>query len=122
MRIRVNRTFGRRRLMDSNKIYPGEYDGDDPALFGLAEELVDDGYAEIVGTGGFKAAAPAQTYPEDKKEALMAALDELELDYDRRWGVVRLQTTLDEGWHRHPQTSDHDTQELEELPDDTNDI
>jgi hypothetical protein len=45
MKIQVLNTFGRRRVMGSNKILPGIYDARDKQLYGLADELVELGVA-----------------------------------------------------------------------------
>jgi hypothetical protein len=48
MKIKVLQIFGRRRVMGSDKIMPGVYDSADPALYGLADELVGLGVAKHV--------------------------------------------------------------------------
>lgn len=45
MKIQLSQTFGRRRVMGSAKILPGIYEIDDPALFGLGDELLAEGLA-----------------------------------------------------------------------------
>ncbi|MFN8452024.1 MAG: hypothetical protein U0521_26380 [Anaerolineae bacterium] len=50
MRIRVNRDFGG-RITDERRIPPGEYALDDPALFGVGQYLLDNGFAERVSDG-----------------------------------------------------------------------
>lgn len=47
MRIRVNRDFGG-RITDERRIPPGEYALDDPALFGVGQYLLDNGFAEML--------------------------------------------------------------------------
>ncbi len=47
MRIQVKRSFSG-RLTAERWIVAGEYDVDDPALFGLAQYLVDNGFADVV--------------------------------------------------------------------------
>lgn len=47
MRIRVTREFGG-RLTSEQRIYRGEYGMDDPALFGVGQYLLDNGFAEPI--------------------------------------------------------------------------
>lgn len=52
MRIQVKRSFSG-RITGEQWIAAGEYDVDDPALFGLAAYLVENGFAAVVdGAGG----------------------------------------------------------------------
>jgi len=48
MHILLKRSFSG-RLTAERWIMAGEYDADDPALFGLAQYLVDNGFADVLG-------------------------------------------------------------------------
>lgn len=64
MKIKVLTTFGRRRVMGSAKILPGVYEHDDPALFGLADELLENGFAVPVDNETpARVPAPKQSAP-----------------------------------------------------------
>jgi hypothetical protein len=66
MKIKLTQTFGRRRVMGSAKILPGIYDADDPALFGLGNDLLAEGFATPVAdeeTARVTAPAPPASKP-----------------------------------------------------------
>lgn len=50
MKIQVQQIFSRRRVMGSEKILPGVYETSNPSLFGLADELIELGFAVYVDT------------------------------------------------------------------------
>lgn len=60
MKIKVLTIFGRRRVMHGAKILPGVYASDDPALFGLADELVELGVAVQVADDALTVVIPQE--------------------------------------------------------------
>lgn len=69
MRIRMLDNF-RGRLTNENLIPPGEYDADDPFLYGIAEYLVNEGWAVVIED------APAPVVEPDTAEEPVEALEQ----------------------------------------------
>ena len=84
MRIQVKRSFSG-RLTAERWIAAGAYDVDDPALFGLAQYLVENGFADVLG-GAVVDTTPApveaqeQALPDDSDVIVMPSADEPEAD------------------------------------------
>lgn len=77
MRIRVTREFGG-RLTSEQRIYPGEYEMDAPALFGVGKYLLDNGFAEQIPLDrqdpefhAFIAEVPAHMRPDNDYAGIM---------------------------------------------------
>jgi hypothetical protein len=79
MNIQVLHTYGSRRVLGSNKIAPGFYESEDPALFGLAEYLLENGHAIVVGS--FKSIPHGQKTKETSETGAISSLADLRQQY-----------------------------------------